>query len=128
MKKTTVSNNLKEETTKKITAKKADSLARFMNEPETEVSEKNGAEVTPENKKTVKKATRTASTKIGNIHLEIFETNVSVDAIKKAVKKAVSNKGLTGNVEIYLNAEERAIYYTVDGKGSTDYRIDLKSL
>ena len=48
--------------------------------------------------------------------------------MKKAVRKSVKEKGLSGNIEIYLNAEERAAYYTVNGNGSPEYRIDLKTL
>lgn len=68
------------------------------------------------------------STKISSVQIEIFETTVSLDAVKKAVRKSVKEKGLSGNIEIYLNAEERAAYYTVNGNGSPEYRIDLKTL
>ena len=68
------------------------------------------------------------STKISSVQIEIFETTVSLDAMKKAVRKSVKEKGLSGNIEIYLNVEERAAYYTVNGNGSPEYRIDLKTL
>ena len=36
--------------------------------------------------------------------------------------------GLKGEIKIYLNAEQRAAYYTVDGQGSDDFKVDLTTL
>ena len=56
----------------------------------------------------------------------------TVEKIEKtpaAVKKDAEAKGLKGKeLHIYVNAEERAAYYTADGEGSDDYRIDLTTL
>ena len=79
-------------------------------------------------KETTKAVKETARTRVGAVNLEIFETNVTVDAVKKAVKNDAAEKGLAGSIVIYLNAEERAAYYTVDGVGSEDYRVDLTTL
>ena len=79
-------------------------------------------------KETTKAVKETARTRVGAVNLEIFETNVTVDAVKKAVKNYAAAKGLAGNIVIYLNAEERAAYYTVDGVGSEDYKVDLTAL
>lgn len=79
-------------------------------------------------KETTKAVKETARTRVGAVNLEIFETNVTVDAVKKAVKNDAAAKGLAGNIVIYLNAEERAAYYTVDGVGSEDYKVDLTAL
>lgn len=91
-------------------------LSDFMNKPAT-LSED-----------TFEEKAKNSSTKISSVQIEIFETTVSLDAVKKAVRKSVKEKGLSGNIEIYLNAEERAVYYTVNGNGSPEYRIDLKEL
>ena len=90
-------------------------LSDFMNKPTITVPENATEE-------------KSDSTKISSVQIEIFETTVSLDAMKKAVRKSVKEKGLSGNIEIYLNAEERAAYYTVNGNGSPEYRIDLKTL
>lgn len=90
-------------------------LSDFMNKPTITVPENATEE-------------KSGSTKISSVQIEIFETTVSLDAVKKAVRKSVKEKGLSGNIEIYLNAEERAAYYTVNGNGSPEYRIDLKTL
>ncbi len=79
-------------------------------------------------KDTAEKAMATVRTRISDVTLEIFETSVSLDAIQKAVKKEVSDKKLKGEIRIYVNAERRAAYYTVNGQGSEAYKIDLKSL
>ena len=48
---------------------------------------------------------------------------------KECVKKDAEAKGLKGKeLHIYVNAEERAAYYTADGEGSDDYKIDLTTL
>ena len=96
------------------------------------------------NVKAVKKATETVAAKapeveevkntvknhkISGITLEIFETSITVADLEAAVKKDAEAKGLKGKeLHIYVNAEERAAYYTADGKGSDDYRIDLITL
>ena len=90
---------------------------------------KDVAEVAEKKVKTAKKTVRRAAgTKIKDVTIEIFETSVSLSAVEKAVKKAVADKGLTGEVNIYLNAERRAAYYTVNGEGSEEYKVDLKEL
>ena len=67
--------------------------------------------------------------KISGITLEIFETSITVADLEAAVKKDAEAKGLKGKeLHIYVNAEERAAYYTADGEGSDDYRIDLTTL
>lgn len=94
--------------------------------------------------KAVKKATETVAAKapeveevkntvknhkISGITLEIFETSITVADLEAAVKKDAEAKGLKGKeLHIYVNAEERAAYYTADGEGSDDYRIDLTTL
>ena len=61
-------------------------------------------------KETVKEP---AKTRIGNVKLEIFETNVTLKDVEKAVKKDAADRNLAGKIDIYLNAEKRAAYYTV---------------
>lgn len=120
--------NAAKETVQKTTAKVSEDIKDFMNEPVVQEATETVKEVAKKAEAVVTEVSKAASTKIGVIHLEIFETNVSMDEVKKAVKKDVAAKGLAGTIEIYLNAEERAAYYTVDGVGSAEYKIDLKSL
>ena len=120
--------NAARESVKKTTTKVSEDIKDFMNEPVVQEATETVREVAKKAEAVVTEVSKAASTKIGAIHLEIFETNVSMDDVKKAVKKDVAAKGLTGSIEIYLNAEERAAYYTVDGVGSAEYKIDLKSL
>ena len=48
------------------------------------------------------------------------------DEVKKEDIKA---KGIAGKeISVYLNVEQKAAYYTVDGQGSDDYKIDLNTL
>ena len=75
--------------------------------------------------KAVRKA---AGARVKEVSLEIFETNVSLKDVEKAVKKDVAEKGLTGDICIYINAERRAAYYTVNQEGSDEYKVDLGNL
>ena len=89
----------------------------------TETVAAKAPEVVEEVKNTVK------NHKISGITLEIFETSITVADLETAVKKDAEAKGLKGKeLHIYVNAEERAAYYTADGEGSDDYKIDLTTL
>lgn len=79
-------------------------------------------------KETKEKASQAIRTNISEVNVEIFETNVSLDAIEKAVKKAVSDKKLKGDIKIYINAEQRTVYYTVNSEGAEEYKIDLRTM
>ena len=76
-------------------------------------------------KETVKEP---AKTRIGNVKLEIFETNVTLKDVEKAVKKDAADRNLAGKIDIYLNVEKRAAYYTVDGIGSEEYKVELNNI
>lgn len=76
-------------------------------------------------KETVKEP---AKTRIGNVKLEIFETNVILKDVEKAVKKDAADRNLAGKIDIYLNAEKRAAYYTVDGIGFEEYKVELNNI
>lgn len=84
--------------------------------------------VVKEGKETVEEVKKSIRTRVSEVNLEIFETSVSISAIEKAVKKAVSSRKLKGEIKIYINAEQRMAYYTVNGEGSEEFKIDLKSL
>ena len=48
---------------------------------------------------------------------------------QSAVKAAVKAQGLEASeLKIYVNANEQAAYYTVDGQGGESYKVDLKAL
>ena len=49
--------------------------------------------------------------------------------IEEAVKKDMNAKEISGKeINVYINADQKAAYYTVDGEGADNYRIDLTSL
>ena len=115
------------ETVKEVLDKAPETVKEVTDKAQEAV--KDVAEVAEKTVKTAKKTVRRAAgTKIKDVTIEIFETSVSLSAVEKAVKKAVADKGLTGEVNIYLNAERRAAYYTVNGEGSEEYKVDLKEL
>ena len=61
--------------------------------------------------------------------MKFLRSSITVADLEAAVKKDAEAKGLKGKeLHIYVNAEERAAYYTADGTGSDDYRIDLTTL
>ena len=79
-------------------------------------------------KETKEKASQAIRTNISEVNVEIFEKNVSLDAIENAVKKAVSDKKLKGDIKLYINAEQRTAFYTVNGEGAEEYKIDLRTM
>ena len=51
--------------------------------------------------------------------------SVAVADIQSAVKAAVKAQGLEASeLKIYVNANEQAAYYTVDGQGGESYKVD----
>lgn len=48
-----------------------------------------------------------------------------IDDIKKAVKKDAAEKKLVGTIRIYLNVAQMAAYYTVNGQGNDDYKVEF---
>lgn len=81
-------------------------------------------------KETVKEVVKTVETaKITGTAIEMPGLSVTMTSIKEAVKKAVDEKKIAGKeISIYVNAVQKAAYYTVDGQGSDDYTIDLATL
>ena len=47
---------------------------------------------------------------------------------ERKIRKGLAEKGLTGDICIYINAERRAAYYTVNQEGSDEYKVDLGNL
>lgn len=82
-------------------------------------------EETPAPKKT---AAKKAPCKT-SVCVEMSGLSVSVNEIQTAVKKAVKEKGLEAtDLKIYINAAEHAAYYTVDGEGGEEFKVDLNTL
>lgn len=77
--------------------------------------------------KTAAKTTRkTCKT---SVCVEMNGLSVAVADIQSAVKAAVKAQGLEASeLKIYVNANEQAAYYTVDGQGGESYKVDLKAL
>ena len=120
------------ETAEKVTDKIADEAPMFAENITAKTEEIMNSPIVEEGKEILKETKENASqairTKISEVNVEIFETNVSLDAIEKSVKKAVSDKKLKGDIKLYINAEQRTAFYTVNGEGAEDYRIDLRTL
>lgn len=86
---------------------------------------------TEETKAAVAEATtavKRATCKV-NVCVEMNGVNATVNDIQKAVKADVKARGLVpAELNIYINAQEQAAYYTVDGDGNAEYKVDLKTL
>lgn len=64
-----------------------------------------------------------------SVCVEMSGLSVSVSDIQNAVKKAVKDRGMeASDLKIYINAAEQAAYYTVDGEGGEECKVDLKTL
>ena len=78
-----------------------------------------------------KTAAKTATRKSckTSICVEMDGLSVAVADVQSAVKAAVKAQGLEASeLKIYINANEQAAYYTVDGQGGESYKVDLKTL
>ncbi|ETP73916.1 hypothetical protein UYO_0172 [Lachnospiraceae bacterium JC7] len=118
----------KEETktaAKKPAAKKTETKTASK-APAKKVAEKKPAAKKPVEKKPVeKKATAKASV---STFVTLQINNQDYDPAKlqeEAIAAAQKIKADVEKVDVYINVAESAAYYTIDGKGSADYRIDL---
>lgn len=108
---------------KAATAKAKEMAAEIVNSP-----------VVEEAKETVKKAVNEAaktinSKKFAEATIEFPGLSVTMSAIEAAVSKDIEAKELSGKeIHIYVNADQKAAYYTVDGQGADDYKVDLNTL
>lgn len=99
---------------------KAVKTAKTASKSVTKPAEKQPEEKTPAAKKAACKT---------SVCVELDGLSVSISDIQNAVKKAVKEKGLeASDLKIYINAAEQAAYYTVDGEGGEDSRVDLRTL
>ena len=80
--------------------------------------------------KTVREVAQKMETKkITETTIELPGCAVTMTAIEEAVKKDMDAKEISGKeINVYINADQKAAYYTVDGEGADNYRIDLTSL
>ena len=92
------------------------------------------APVVEEAKETVKKAVKEVAKnidikKFAETTIELPGFAVTMSSIEEAIKKDIKDKGIEGKeISVYVNVEQKVAYYTVDGQGSDDYRIDLNTL
>lgn len=84
--------------------------------------EKKAAEKKPVEKKTAAKPQEVSSV----ISLEINEQQYDLAKLQaEAIEKAKKIKASVEKVDIYVNVAESAAYFTIDGEGNSDYRINL---
>ena len=113
---------------KKKKKKVEDNAKEVMNAPIMEKAKetvKDAAEIAEDTVKNVGKAAKDASNRVSAVMLEVQGLDLSIDDIKKAVKKDAAEKNLVGTIRIYLNVAQMAAYYTVDEKGSDEYKVDF---
>lgn len=105
----------------KPVAKKAEPKPVAKKAAEKTVVEKKPAEKKPVEKKAAPKAEVSTF-----VTLQI--NNQDYDPAKlqeEAIAAARKIKADVASVDVYINVAESAAYYTIDGEGSSDYRIDL---
>ena len=74
-------------------------------------------------KQSVSKIAKATVQEVKNNAKEVMNTPI-VEKARETVKDA-ADKGLHGTICIYLSVVQMAAYYTVDGKGSDDYKVDF---
>lgn len=111
--------------TKKTTAAKAVAPAKVEKAAEVKAVETPVVEEAPAKKKAAAKKPACKTT----VCVELNGLSVAVADVQTAVKKAVKEKGLdAAELKIYINTQEQAAYYTVDGNGGEEFKVDLKTL
>ena len=117
------------ETIKEATTKATEAVKETVEKTTVKASE-----VIEEAKETVKKAVKEVAKNIDikkfvETTIELPGFAVTMSSIEEAIKKDIKDKGIEGKeISVYVNVEQKAAYYTVDGQGSDDYRIDLNTL
>lgn len=89
-------------------------------------AEKKAVEKKPVEKKPVEKKAAPKAEVSTFVTLQI--NNQDYDPAKlqeEAIAAARKIKADVASVDVYINVAESAAYYTIDGEGSSDYRIDL---
>ena len=118
----------------KTTIKEATTKATEAVKETVEKTTVKASEVIEEAKETVKKAVKEVAKNIDikkfvETTIELPGFAVTMSSIEEAIKKDIKDKGIEGKeISVYVNVEQKAAYYTVDGQGSDDYRIDLNTL
>lgn len=108
--------------------KKTEDAAAAVTAKEKTTKAKTSASSTAGEQAAEKKAARKAACKT-SVCVEMSGLSVSVNDIQNAVKKAVKDKGLEASeLNIYINAAEQAAYYTINGEGGEDFKVNLNSL
>ncbi|MBE6002971.1 MAG: hypothetical protein E7232_02620 [Lachnospiraceae bacterium] len=106
---------------KKPVEKKAETKPAAKKAAEKKAEEKKPVEKKPVEKKAAPKAEVSTF-----VTLQI--NNQDYDPAKlqeEAIAAARKIKADVASVDVYINVAESAAYYTIDGEGSSDYRIDL---
>ena len=117
------------ETIKEATTKATEAVKETVEKTTVKASE-----VIEEAKETVKKAVKEVAKnidikKFAETTIELPGFAVTMSSIEEAIKKDIKDKGIEGKeISVYVNVEQKAAYYTVDGQGSDDYRINLNTL
>lgn len=107
-------------TVKKTPAKKAETKTAEKAPAKKAAEKKPVAKKPVEKKQTVKDEVSTFVT------LQINNQDYDPEKIQaQAIEAARKIKADVEKVDVYVNVAESAAYYTIDGAGSSDYRIDL---
>ena len=103
----------------KAAPKKAEAAAEKKAAPKT--AAKKAAEKKPAAKKTTNETAVKAAVTLQINGIDYDPASIENDAIAAAKKIKATVK----DVKIYINADESAAYFTIDGEGRDDYKINL---
>ena len=121
----TVKETAKKPAAKTETAKAAEKKETAM-KPEAKKTETKAETKVPA-KKPAEKKPATAKAEVSTyITLQINDRDYEPSKLQAdAIAAAKAIKADVQSVDVYVNVAESAAYYTIDGVGSSDYRIDL---
>ena len=87
---------------------------------------KEAKKAAPVKKEAPKKAPAAKKEAKTSVTLQYSGKDVDLDKLVEAAKKAASKvKADAKKVDIYVNVDERAAYFAVDGEGNADYKVEM---
>jgi hypothetical protein len=110
----------------KTETSKAAEKKEAVNKPEAKKAETKAPAKTTAKKATEKKSAAAKAEVSTYITLQINNRDYEPAKLQAdAIAAAKAIKADVQSVDVYVNVAESAAYYTIDGVGSSDYRIDL---
>ncbi len=118
---------VKEKAEKTVTAKKTTTAKRTTKKAAKSVAEKTAPAAKTESKKAPVKSSRATKFNFAKTQFEFGGKKYTEETINSLVLEYLDKHPYisASQVEIFVNVDERKLYFTLDGYGNVDFEIDL---